>query len=191
MFHFYSNSKKGFTLIEIMVAVALFSVVMMVGVGSLLTVVEANRKAQALQSVTTNLNFALENMSRTIRTGTHYHCGSGGNIEEPQDCANGDSYFVFEGFEGDTSSSADQIVYRLNGTQVERSLSGGAVDTFVPLTAPEIVVEKFAVYVFGAEDTDLLQPEVVLILQGEASTSPRSTTEFDIQTSVTQRILDI
>jgi len=59
--------KNGFTLIEMLVAVSLFVFVMLIGVGVLLSIIDANRKARALSSVMNNLNFALESMSRNIR----------------------------------------------------------------------------------------------------------------------------
>src|SRR3989344_8697452 len=57
-----TSSLRGFTLVEMIVAIALFSIVMVVSVGALLALVTANRKAQALQSVMNNLNIALDGM---------------------------------------------------------------------------------------------------------------------------------
>lgn len=68
---------KGFTLIEIMVAVSIFISVMMIVIGALLMLNNANRKAQALRVVVDNLNFALEDMTRNIMTGSEYKCWSG------------------------------------------------------------------------------------------------------------------
>ena len=45
------TANSGFTLVEMIVAVALFAVVMLISVAALLSLVDANRKAQALQSV--------------------------------------------------------------------------------------------------------------------------------------------
>ena len=71
------KSDKGFTLVEMIVAVALFAVVMLISVGTLLALVGANRKAQALQSVINNLNITLDGMVRAIRMGGNFHCGEG------------------------------------------------------------------------------------------------------------------
>lgn len=65
---------KGFTLIEIIVAVSIFTIVMLVTMGALLTLNDSSRKAQALRTVIDNLNFAVEDMSRKIRTGDIYRC---------------------------------------------------------------------------------------------------------------------
>jgi len=65
---------RGFTLVEMIVSLALFSVVAVIAIGALLKVINANNKAQSIQSAVTNLNFALESMSRDLRTGTDYDC---------------------------------------------------------------------------------------------------------------------
>lgn len=71
------NNKKGFTLIEMMVSLAIFSVVAVIAAGALLRIVDSNRKAQSIQSAMSNLNFALESMTRELRQGTKYYCNSG------------------------------------------------------------------------------------------------------------------
>src|SRR3989344_3401438 len=53
-------NNQGFSLVEILVSTAIFSVVMITAAGALWTTIDANHKAQAIQSVMNNLNFALE-----------------------------------------------------------------------------------------------------------------------------------
>jgi prepilin-type N-terminal cleavage/methylation domain-containing protein len=65
---------RGFTLVEMIVSLALFSVVAVIAIGALLKVIDANNKAESIQSAVTNLNFALESMSRDLRTGTSIQC---------------------------------------------------------------------------------------------------------------------
>lgn len=171
------------------VAIGLFSVVMVVAVGSLLSIVDANRKAQAQQILINNLNFALENMTRNIRVGTSYHCGSGLPITIPLDCSNGASAFAFETREGDPNSSSDQVVYRLQGTQIEKSADGGA--TFIGITAPEITIEGLSFYVDGAASGDGKQPKVLVVLYGKTGASPRTEVNFNLETLVSERLLDL
>ncbi|MEK7641899.1 MAG: type II secretion system protein [Patescibacteria group bacterium] len=66
--------RRGFTLVEMIVSLGVFSVVAVVALGALVKIVSANKKAQSLQSSITNLNFALDAMSRELRTGTTYFC---------------------------------------------------------------------------------------------------------------------
>lgn len=72
-----SKFSAGFTLIELMVSISIFSVVMLIVIGALLMLNDANKKAQAMRSIVDNLNFAMEDMTRNIRTGKDFRCGLG------------------------------------------------------------------------------------------------------------------
>ena len=65
-----TNFKNGFTLVELLVAVSLFVVVSTVSIMALITIKEANAKAQVKRNVLSNLSFAVENMARNLRVGT-------------------------------------------------------------------------------------------------------------------------
>ncbi|MEI7463152.1 MAG: type II secretion system protein [Candidatus Taylorbacteria bacterium] len=68
---------RAFTLIEMIVSLAVFSIVAVVALGALMKIISANRKAQTLQSAMTNMNFVLESMSREMRVGSRYVCVNG------------------------------------------------------------------------------------------------------------------
>ena len=67
---------RGFTLIEMMVSLMIFSVVAVVALGAVIKIVSTNQKAQTLESAITNMNFALDSMSRDLRVGSSYVCGT-------------------------------------------------------------------------------------------------------------------
>lgn len=58
------------------VSLGLFSVVVTIAVGALLILIASNRQLQQEQSVLSNVSFALDSMTREIRTGTQYYCES-------------------------------------------------------------------------------------------------------------------
>lgn len=194
-----TQSPRGFTLIELMVAVSIFAIVMLIGVGALLSLVETNRRAQAINAVMNNLNAAVESMSRSMRVGTTYYCSDSSIppaatvLDDAQDCPDPDEggvLLAFEPAEGDSDEPNDQVVYRLNGTQLERSLYSGASNTWVALTAPEVSIDTFNFYVIGAPRDDGLQPRILMRIKGSA-TVPGGTTQFTIQSSIVQRLLDL
>ena len=78
-YHHFNTPRAhhGFTLVEMLVALALFSVVITIAVGALLMLISSNQRLQSEQSVMTNLSFALDSMTREIRTGAAYFCASG------------------------------------------------------------------------------------------------------------------
>ena len=186
---------RAFTLIEMMVSITIFAIVMMVAVGALLALVGTNERAQAIHSVMNNLNAALDDMSRSIRVGTTYHCAAIAtdlsNIDTPADCAMGGGKLLsFESATGNTALSTDQIVYRLNGTQLERSLTSGSINSWVAITAPEVSITTFDFYVVGSTQGDVVQPRVLMRIKGSAKV-PGGTSNFDVQASVVQRVLYI
>ena len=191
--------RRGFTLIEIMVATALFAIVMMVGVGALLALVESNKRAQAINAVMNNVNAAMETMTRTVVVGRTYHCEatatpvpSPNTLATAQDCAaSGGLLLAFESAkDGNLNDVNDQWVYRLNGTQIERSKSSGSPNSWVAMTAPEISITYLKFFVVGAPKGDNIQPRVLIVMKGTAPV-PGGTTGFSIQSTVVQRALNI
>lgn len=175
--------EKGFTLIELMTAITIFVLVMTVSLGSILGVFDANRKSKSLKTVLSNLNLAVESMSKEMRFGTNYHCRSSGTVTEPQSCSSGGSFLSF------LSSDGVQITYRKRNdrTYMEKRLGTGA---YIPITAPEIIIDNLTFYTLGAESGDTLQPKILMKIQGHAG-SGKGQTDFTLQTLVSQRVLDI
>ena len=204
-----TSRQRGFTLVEMMVAVALFAVVMTSSVGALLSMVSANRKAQALQSVMNNLNVALDGMVRNVRMGVAYHCGDAietnkTTLSTRTDCVSGGELLAFEAFGNSLTDTGDQWVYWFEDGRLYKSED--ARDTTLPVTAPEIIIDSFQVFVTGAEGTlsssgNTVQPKVVFSIQGTAGSegnafsvvggAARIRTTFNIQAVASQRLLDL
>jgi prepilin-type N-terminal cleavage/methylation domain-containing protein len=68
------ETKSGFTLVEMIVSLAIFSIVAVVALGALVKVIGTNKKAQTLQDAITNMSFSLDSMQRELLTGSYYHC---------------------------------------------------------------------------------------------------------------------
>lgn len=185
----HSGRSRGFTLVEMIIAFGIFAAVMAIAAGSLVSLMDASRKAQAEKSVANNLHFALENMSRSMRMGRAYHCGSAGVLNEPRDCAEDpESFLAFVSADGDT------VAYRLTGTVIERTVrrqgeSGPLV--FMPLTAPELQVERLQFFVDGAPSADKKQPRALILASGVIKGRGGIESRFDIETLVSQRLLDV
>lgn len=201
------NIQKGFTLVELMVSLSLFVIVVLALVSSLYTVNGASRKVTAMKTVLDNLNFGVESISRTIRTGEVVVCGGtqnggyvqGGSPTGTYNCpisnptqAPGTQLLV-----ASTLGTDEFVEYRLGtnpttGTtgQIEKRVqdSFGIWGNWVALTAPEIDVQKLSFYVDGADSTDGYQPGVFMFLQGVA-TAPgeQNTAPFSVQTFISQR----
>jgi prepilin-type N-terminal cleavage/methylation domain-containing protein len=200
--HMKVSAKAGFTLVEMIVASSIFTIVMLVVVGSLISLNNESRKSRSIRLVTDNLSSAVDSMSRNMRMGAYYHCGCGtagtpstpGDVnypDGPRDCpmtdalgGGGDQCFAFESQFGDQSVSLDQYVYRLSNHRIQRSKDGGA--TFIDLTAPEITINDLRFFVMGSTP-DAHQPAVTVLIRGTASVTPKIATDFNVQTTLGSR----
>lgn len=186
-----SKREAGFTLIEMTVAVGLFAVVMVISITALLSVVEANRKAQALQSVINNLNIAVDGMTRSLREGSNYRCGSASPANP--NCSDGGSSIYFESSDGSSASSGDDWVYAFDPetNRIYKSENANPQQG-IAITAPEVTIDSAVFYVIGATRGDTTQPKVMMVIKGTAgSDKTTSRTTFHIQSTAVQRVLDI
>lgn len=187
-----------------MISVAMFSVVMTVALGALLSMSESDRRAQALKSVVNNLNFALDAMTRTIRTGYNYHCGTSGSdlsTPAPQNCTGaGSSYIALRAADGTL------VAYCLDAGAIKRQhISSGSLSVdcsssnFSPMTSSELTVTNLQFIVTGSCPAqggssctnDSIQPKVTILVSGSVNVSPSAPpVQFSLQTSGTQRIYD-
>jgi prepilin-type N-terminal cleavage/methylation domain-containing protein len=173
---------KGFSLIEMLVAVAVFAVMATISAGALLNASDSQQKILAIRVTQDNLNYALDVIGKEIRTGSSYHCGLDISLV-PLDCPSGGSSFTF------LNASDQTVTYRLNSQRLEVSKDGGANWQF--LTSSDlIIIDQLSFYTVGAPANDGLQPRVTVVLRGIAGLKEKIKSRFNIQTTVSQRILD-
>lgn len=182
---------RGFTLVELLVSLSVFVVVLFVAVSTLLSTVSVYRVSQGSRTATDNLNFALEDVAKSMRTGFNYHCGSSGDFEEPQDCSSGDTFIVF------TDQGGTLIAFRffedVNGLgSIERSISclPSGCSGWETFTAPQVDINHFRMYVQGALSGDGRQPYAFLLVRGTVGVKEKERVTFDLQTMISQRIYD-
>lgn len=195
------NKVAGFTLIELMVSVAIFAIVLLFALGSIITIVDANRKARTLTSVMNNVNFSFENMTRSLKTGkdirTNVATGS---------CTNGGSVPSNASIEVnaiDLTGDVDEFTrvlttYRLcekDGKGVVEKKVGAGL--YQPITSSEVDIDVLNFYVFADDTTHGSgaipageQPRILIVIGGSVEFVRNVRSEFNIQTTVTQRDLN-
>ena len=149
--------------------------------GSIVGIFDSNRKVRSLKTVMNNLNLAVESMSKEMRFGKNYHCGSG-TVTTPQNCASGGNLMSFLATDG------TQITYRLNNGSIEKQV--GTSGDFIAVTAPELVIDNLTFYTLGAGTFNTLQPKVIILIKSHAGTG-KNRSDFTLETMVSQRLLDI
>ncbi len=207
------ENQKGFTLVEVMIAIGLFVVVMVFGIGSVLSTNTAHKKSQSQRAINDNLSFVTEDMSRNVRLGSNYRCpmdlGTIFNDDEysfqvstidalGQDCAVGDeglslSFDPMNANFDDPADTTDQMGYVIYNNAIYKTSAStfdGSVHTFIRITPPEVVIDesKSGFTVIGTESTST-QPRVIVRLSGTVNYK-NITTPFDIQTTLSQRLLE-
>lgn len=181
-------NKRGFTLIEIMVSVTIFTIIITVGMGALVSLLRNYEVTQAEKRVHDSLNYAMETITREIRLGKNYHINPEG-IEVGGDDGFGSSI----GF--NASDNRGYVRYSLNGDvlQLERNGAETAPNGPSTLTDPtQVIVDSLRFTVLGTDtygSGDLSQPLVWIQIQAYA-TNGDSERETTIQTLVSQRVLD-
>jgi type II secretory pathway pseudopilin PulG len=198
------KNKKGYTIIETMIAISLFIIIVMAGMGALLNANLLHQKSRDQRSILDNLSFIMEDISRNVRTGYNYRCYFNltgtmdpSAISTPRSCATGGWGIAFESADGNPAVNGDQWAYSigsLNGeTGIFKTVDGAV--SFIQLTPNEIDIDTAKSYfiVTGAEHVsagDRKQPFVVIKLVGTI-TSKNITTPFTLQTSMSQRLIDV
>ncbi len=196
----FKNNNSGYTIIETMIAISLFIIIIMSGMGALLNANLLQHKSQDMRSIVDNLSFIMEDISRNLRTGYEYRCITDGNfltnLEIPQSCSTGGA-IAFEESQGDTGITSDQWIYKIESNDggvtfnIFKSIDGGT--NFVQLNGTEIVINSVSGFsVLGAEAApgNEQQPLVNIRLAGEIYYKDLIT-PFDLQTSVSQRLIQV
>lgn len=202
-----SSSTRGFTLVESLVAVGLFTIVTTISSSAFLAMVNADRVSRSQRIATDNLSLALEDISRRIKTGAVYGCdpvNNGGAVNSTRDCAAGAESFAFteqdrvtrtiykrgigQGDPNSIPAGCGSLSYSIPGQGCILRFSRGV---WIPITSHEIDVKKLTFVVDGSNSTDLIQPHVTILIEGFIQASPTVNTQFKMQTMATQRELDI
>lgn len=199
IFNFQLRSDRGFSLIELLVSMAIFTVVLTMAVGGLLVLISSNAKAQNIQEAVSNVQFALDSMAREIRNGSSYYCTDSGSVSDGdysavQDCDDGNALSVIEGGVnqelGISQSANSRIGWRYNSSaqSVERWDGGGAWER---LTSSKVSITEMYFRVIHTSKSDQRQPMVTIYIKGEVTGINDTGSEFTLQTSLTQRQLDL
>jgi prepilin-type N-terminal cleavage/methylation domain-containing protein len=184
---------QGFSLIEVLVALSIFTIVVTISVGALMALITSGAKARSTQAVMTNISYTLDSMTRDIRTGSDYYCGDVSSLPTSgtatHDCTNSTGISFNESGSSLTSGSgSSRIAFSLNSSGVVmRRLGTGS---WGAVTSPDITITTLRFDVTGSTRGDAESPTVTIYLAGYVGEDDAQGT-FDVQTTVVQQVLDI
>lgn len=170
--------REGFTLLEMLVSIGIFSVVVVASIGATIEISKAQLKSSNLQATQDNVRFTLELLTKELRTGINFQltsiCSSVSEISF--DDANG-----------------IKRVYFLSGDAIMRIVGSTDCAIATPFTAEDVAVERL---IFRMRGTTLGpndgQPMVTISLTVR-SKSPKVALEssMNLQTTIVQRLRDL
>lgn len=189
--------KKGFTLVEMIVSIGLFTIVLFISTSAFLAVLNADQKSRATRTALDNLNLSLEDMSRRIKTGTTYNCGGGAGVN---DCPSGGTVLAITDQDNQrviykkgvgpgpvTASGCGNVLFSTTQGCLVRDKAG----TALAVTGKDINIQNLRFVANGTIPLpDTVQPYVVVLVDG-TTTAGKITSAFTLQTIVTQRMYDI
>lgn len=200
------NKQKGFTLVEMLVSVALFTAVMSVGLSVILSVIDGNKKTQSINSVVNNLNSSIDSMIRDMKTGIEYRCNSTGNEHMPvqkgasSDCLSSEAAITSMSFISTITGTERSVKYEFVPSPAEGESGyitkatcpqiGACTAEDLRITSPEINVTDMRMYLKEGSPGSS-QPGILLIIGGTAKVNPTTFSDFYLQTFVSRRVLNI
>lgn len=170
----FLKEKSGFTILETMVALGIFSVIVVLTTNGFIRSLRTQRQASAFAYVNDNLSTVIEQMTREIRTGSDICFNT-------TSCAN-QSTLSF------VNASGKTVTYCLVNNAIERSASSGC-SAGNEITGSKVYVSylKFIIATNGTGDG---YPPRVTILIGARPNDPSSSIfNVNMQTTVSSRII--
>jgi len=192
---------RGYTLIEILVALGIFTIVMAAPTGFFVMALKGQQRALATQEILDEVSYSLEYVSRALRMAKkELNCTS---KTDPLTCSclkNNGYGFNYESTYGGkgikfntykTPSDCQEIFWDTSDNRLKEIRNGGQS---VALTSDELEIVAFKI---GSSDSwtqnDNKQPRITLFLEvkGKKSSNSELQPVLKIQTSISQRNLDV
>jgi prepilin-type N-terminal cleavage/methylation domain-containing protein len=177
-------NKKGFSLIEMLLAISIFVIIMLSATRIFQLVVQGQRQAIAAYHVQENLKYFFEVMSKEVRMAT---------MDTAQECypfdaenklyVAEDNHLYFKNFEGECVHYFIENDNGVNRFKIERGGNSGYITTSnININSLKFIVKANAVGGLQAQ-----QPSVTVNLQAEAIAPELDKSEMTLQTTITSR----
>jgi prepilin-type N-terminal cleavage/methylation domain-containing protein len=176
-----ANHNRGYTLLEIIVSIGIFSLVVLVAVSTFQSINEGQRSALASQNTQESMRYALEVMSKEMRSAKAKTPKCGGNTSNKvfnMNTAQDNLYFQ--------NKNNECVRYYLSNNQLYIDRNG----TPLSITPDEIRVSelKFSVKDDAIATFHTVQPTVTMAMKVEmAKTSQMHKNEIYLQTTISSR----
>lgn len=168
------ESHGGFTILEMMVSLAIFSVIIVIAAGGFIRALRTERQVSAYMNVNSSISLFLEQVAREVRTGQDF-CVNGNNCASPSDIS-----FL--------NPSGKRISYCLDRGSIKRSVDSDC-GSGQRITGENILVKYLTFVITGNGASDGAPPRVTIILGATSQKQFQLDYELNLQTTVSGRVL--
>jgi prepilin-type N-terminal cleavage/methylation domain-containing protein len=201
------NMKKGFTLIEMLITVGLFTIIITIAVSAFTNAIRTQQQVSSLISAQSNVSLALEQMTRDIRTGYLFCHALGASSTSPSSLCDDNSDIPDPVGQNctidDTSGSPVWTCptldfYDAEGNHINYSWDDGALTESINSSTPQSItgatvsVTYLRFRLFGQLEGDNWAPRIgIAIGIAPSSTDPAIANDvFNLETTVSARTID-
>lgn len=182
---FASRYRAGFTLVELLVVIFIFSIVIGSATGVFVSSLKLQKYNLAHQQLLNQISYTIEYVGRAIRMSIKDDgiCGFAGESYKISDSGR---KIQFKNYKGE----CQEFYLDINTNQLMVFKTGYAAAA--PLTSNDFIVSALNFSSIGASDSDAIQPRVTIFIDiignaPAAANNPR----LRIQTTISQRNLDM
>ena len=197
--------RAGFTLVELLVAIALFSILVSVAAGGFVNALRSERQAASMMAAQSNVSIALEEMTREMRTG-YLFCDDIGTVTPtpsqacqsacvigtsapdpdapntyPWNCKNFLEYYNANGEKVDYSLQ-NGVLYRSDSAE-----NGGVAEA---ITGSNVSIQYLNFVLFGNIEGDHWNPRITVAMGVTPNDPTINWNTVKLQTSVSARQID-
>lgn len=174
----YSRREAGFTLLEVIVSLGIFFVVIVMAIGAVLAINNAQVKASNVQIIQDNLRFALEFVTKELRAGDNFSTANCSG--SPSTCSQINFTHSLAG------GGSEDVGFCLRGNTIQRLRNTSDCNLGAAITSDDIIVDRLLFYIVEQASPPLIQPRLTIGIQAH-SRDPRLATQFRLQTSIVKR----
>ena len=181
---------RGYTLIEVLVSVAVFGVIIAGPTGLFVLSLRNQNMSLALGETIDNTSHAVEYISRALRMARKDRDGNcitqNYNFENPSADTSKIMFLNYQGCCQEFSLSGSQIMQRKSSDGTTANFDSGAY-----LTSDDLAITNFQFLIVGEGQADNLQPRVTMIFHIAKDSAGTGLPAINVQTTVSQRNLDV
>ncbi len=177
----FSKNRRGFTLLELMVAMGIFSVVMLIATDGFIVSLRTERQSANFSFINSNLSTVIEQMAKEIRTGRDF-------------CTNGVSCASLSQLSF-VNAYNETITYCLKNASIKKNIEvdknniGADCSSGQEITGENVSVQYLNFRISGQENNDGFPPRVTIRIGANSKNKSASFYVVNFQTTVSSRVI--